>query len=398
MLTIQNASQVLTLAGGLRTGDALKDLSIIEEGTVVIEGDTIIAVEAAGAVQEEGTVIDATGKVVMPGFVDPHTHLIFEGTREDEFLMKIQGKSYMEIMESEGGIHYTVQKTQKASKHTLIKNAIKTLNRMLSSGTTTVEAKSGYGLDVDTEVKLLECVAELTHPVERIPTYLAHARPPHFQGDYLTYVKETILPRVAPLSTFVDVFCEEGVFSHDETREIVTAARAYGLLPRLHVDEFSSGGAELAAELGCVSADHLEHISQEGMQALAESGVIAILLPGTPFVLNSTYPPARTMIDMGVPVALATDFNPNCLTESMQMIISLACMKLKMTQAEAICAVTINAAHSLKRESTGSIEVGKQADIIIMDIPNYRHLGYHFGVNLTDTVISKGIPFHTQRY
>jgi imidazolonepropionase len=261
-------------------------------------------------------------------------------------------------------------------------------------GTTTIEAKSGYGLDVDTEVKSLECIREIHHPVERIPTYLAHAKPPHFQEDYVQYVREEVLPRVAPLSTFIDVFCEEGVFSLQETTQIVEAARTHGLMPRLHVDEFSSGGAELAVALGCVSADHLEHTSMEGMQALAASDVIAILLPGTPFVLDSSYPQARQMIDMGIPLALATDFNPNCLTESMQMIISLACMKMKMTQAEAICASTINAAHSLHRKDIGSIEVGKQADIIILDIPNYNHLGYHFGVNLVDTVIKKGIPYH----
>jgi imidazolonepropionase len=393
MLIIENASQILTLEGGLRRGEAMKDLSIIERGSVAIEGDTIVAVGPTSQLGEEGEVLDATGKVVMPGFIDPHTHLIFQGTREDEFLMKIEGKSYMEIMQSGGGIHYTVQKTQQASKEMLKATAKRTLDRMLSYGTTTIEAKSGYGLVVDSEVKSLECIREIDHPVERIPTYLVHARPPHFSGDYVQHVKEAILPRVAPLSTFIDVFCEEGVFSLQETAQIVEAAQDFDLLPRLHVDEFSSGGAELAAQLGCISADHLEHTSRKGMEELAASGVIGILLPGTPFVLNSAYPPAREMMDMEIPLALATDFNPNCLTESMQMIISLACMKLKMTQAEAICASTINAAHSLHREDIGSIEVGKQADIIMLDVPNYKHLGYHFGVNLVDTVIKKGIVY-----
>lgn len=395
MLIIKNASQVLTLEGELRTGETMKDLSIIENGAVAIEGETIVDMGPTASIDGDGEVIDATGKVVMPGFVDPHTHLIFEGTREDEFLMKIEGKSYMEIMESGGGIHYTVRYTQKASKERLQENALRALDRMLSCGTTTIEAKSGYGLDMDTEIKSLQSIAQIHHPVERLPTYLAHAKPPGFEGDYTEYIIETMLPRVAPLSIFVDVFCEEGVFSPEETRRIVKAARDYDLIPRLHVDEFSSGGAELAVELGCISADHLEHTGEEGMRLLAQSDVIAILLPGTPFVLNSAYPNARKMIDEGIPVALATDYNPNCLTESMQMIISLACMKLKMTQAEAICASTINAAYSLDKSDRGSIEVGKQADILIMDIPSYKHLGYHFGVNLVDTVIKKGIQVIT---
>ncbi|MBU7032788.1 MAG: imidazolonepropionase [Theionarchaea archaeon] len=395
MLIIKNASQVLTLEGELRTGKTMKDLSIIENGAVAIEGETIVDMGPTASIDGDGEVIDATGKVVMPGFVDPHTHLIFEGTREDEFLMKIEGKSYMEIMKSGGGIHYTVRRTQKASKERLQEFALRALDRMLSCGTTTIEAKSGYGLDVDTEVKSLQSIAQIHHPVERLPTYLAHAKPPGFEGDYTEYVIETVLPRVAPLSIFVDVFCEEGVFSTEETRRIVRAARDYDLIPRLHVDEFSSGGAELAVELDCISADHLEQTSEEGMHLLAQSDVIAILLPGTPFVLNSAYPDARKMIDEGIPVALATDYNPNCLTESMQMIISLACMKLKMTQAEAICASTINAAYSLDKSDRGSIEVGKQADILIMDIPSYKHLGYHFGVNLVDTVIKKGIQVIT---
>lgn len=389
-MIIQNASQLLTLKGGLRTKERMRELEIIEEGALAVEGEKITVVGRAADVEGGGDVIECEGKVVMPGFVDPHTHLVFEGTREEEFQMKIEGKSYMEIMEAGGGIYYTVEKTRKASKEKLMKNAVKTLDNMLEYGTTTVEAKSGYGLDVENEVKSLECIAEVEHAVERVPTYLVHAVPKKSEGSYIQYVVEEVLPKVAPLAEFVDVFCEKGVFSFEETKEIVEEARKYGLKPRLHVDEFSSGGAELAAALDCVSADHLEKTTESGIEKLAQSQTVGILLPGTPFVLNYEYPQARKMIDKGVPVALATDFNPNCLTESMQFVISLACMKMKMTQAEAISAATVNAAHSLGRTDIGSLEVGKQADIIVLDIPNYKHLGYHFGVNLVEMVVKKG--------
>lgn len=383
---------MLTLKGGLRTKEKMRDLKIIKDGAVALEGEKIVAVGRTDEIDNKGETIDAEGKVVMPGFVDPHTHLIFDGTREEEFQMKIEGKSYMEIMEAGGGIYYTVEKTRQASKETLKENAVKTLDRMAKFGTTTIEAKSGYGLDAETEVKSLECIAEIEHPVEHVPTYLAHAVPKKFRGDYVQYIIEEILPRTAPLAEFVDVFCEKGIFSFDETRRIIEEARKYSLIPRLHADEFSSGGAELAAELNCISADHLEHTTEEGIERLAQSKVVGILLPGTPFVLNSEYPRARKMIEAGVPVALATDFNPNCMTESMQIIISLACIKMRMTLAEAISASTINAAYSISRTNIGSIEVGKQADIIILDIPNHKHLGYHFGVNLVETVIKKGKP------
>jgi imidazolonepropionase len=389
-MLIKNASQLLTLKGGIRTGETMKDLQIIEDGAVAIEGEKIVKVGRTADVKGTGPIIDAEGKVVMPGFVDPHTHLIFDGTREEEFLMKIEGKSYMEIMEAGGGIYYTVERTKRASKEQLKRNAVKTLDRMLAFGTTTIEAKSGYGLDLETEIKSLECIKEIQHPVERMPTYLVHAVPRGFEGDYTEHVIKDILPRAALLAKFVDVFCEKGVFSFEETRKIVEEARKYNLIPRLHVDEFSSGGAELAASLNCISADHLENTTEKGIRSLAESQTIGILLPGTPFVLNSQYPQARKMIDAGVPLALATDFNPNCMTESMQFIISLACMKLRMTQAEAISASTVNAAHAIGRHDIGSLEVGNQADIIILDIPNYKHLGYHFGVNLVETIIKKG--------
>ena len=388
-MLIKNASELLTLKGGCRTGEKMKDLGIIKDGAVVIEGERISAVGKTCDIKGAAD-IDAEGKVVMPGFVDPHTHLIFDGTREREFEMKIEGKSYMEIMAAGGGIYYTVERTRKASKKTLIENAVKTLDHMLAYGTTTIETKSGYGLDVETEVKSLECIKEINHCVERVPTYLAHAVPKGFEGDYTEYVVNNVLPAAAPLAHFVDVFCEKGVFTFEETRKIIEEARKHGLVPRLHVDEFSSGGAELAADLHCISADHLENTSEEGIRKLAESETTGILLPGTPFVLNSEYPQARKMIDHGVRIALATDYNPNCLTESVQLIISLACIKMRMTQAECICAATVNAAHSLGRDDIGSIEVGNQADIIILDIPNYRHLGYHFGVNLVETVIKKG--------
>ncbi|MBU7000542.1 MAG: imidazolonepropionase [Theionarchaea archaeon] len=390
MLVIKNASELLTLKGGSRTKERMKDLAIIHKGAVAMEGETITAVGKTSKIDCEGEAIDAEGKVVMPGFVDPHTHLIFDGTREEEFQMKIEGKSYMEIMKAGGGIYYTVDKTQKATKQQLKKRAARTLDRMLQYGTTTIEAKSGYGLDLKTEIKSLECINEIEHSVERIPTYLVHAVPRGFSGDYIHHVIGDILPRAAPLAEFVDVFCEEGVFSFQQTKEIVDAARGYGLRPRLHVDEFSSGGAELAADLECMSADHLENTTKAGIQKLAESQTAGILLPGTPFVLNGEYPDARRMIEAGVLVALATDFNPNCLTESMQFIISLACIKMRMTPAEAITAATVNAAYSVGRENIGSLEVGNQADIIVLDIPNYKHLGYHFGVNLVELVVKKG--------
>lgn len=390
MLVIKNASELLTLRGGPRTQERMKDLAIIQKGAVAMEGDTITAVGKTSNIDCAGEVIDAEGKIVMPGFVDPHTHLIFDGTREEEFQMKIEGKPYMEIMKAGGGIYYTVNKTRKATKQELRERAVKTLDRMLQYGTTTIEAKSGYGLDLETEVKSLECISEIKHCIERIPTYLVHAVPKGFTGDYTRYVIEDILPRAAPLAEFVDVFCEEEVFSFAQTREIIEAARHYGLRPRLHVDEFSSGGAELAADLKCMSADHLENTTEAGIQNLAESQTVGILLPGTPFVLNGKYPDARRMIEAGVLVALATDFNPNCMTESLQFIISLACIKMRMTPAEAVVATTVNAAYSLGREDIGSLEVGNQADIIILDVPNYKHLGYHFGVNLVEMVIKKG--------
>jgi imidazolonepropionase len=389
IMIITHASELITMKGGLRIKEGMKDLQIIEDGAVAVEGEKIVAVGTTSEIDGSGEVIDAEGKVVLPGFVDPHTHLIFDGTREKEFQMKIEGKSYMEIMEAGGGIYYTVARTKEASKKKLKENALKALDRMLQTGTTTIEAKSGYGLDAETELKCLECISEVDHPVERVPTYLVHAVPKGFEGDYVEYVRK-MLPRIAPLAEFIDVFCEKGVFSFEETRRIVEEARKYRLKPRLHVDEFSSGGAELAAELQCVSADHLENTTESGIIALARSKTVGILLPGTPFVLNSAYPKARNMIEAGVPVALATDFNPNCLTESMQFIISLACMNMRMTPSEAISASTINAAYAIERPDIGSIEAGKQADITILDIPNHNHLGYHFGVNLVDKVIKKG--------
>jgi imidazolonepropionase len=390
-MIISHASELVTLQGGVRTGETMKDLQIITDGAVVIEGEQIVAVGKTDEIIHDytGEVLNAEGKVVLPGFVDPHTHLVFDGTREKEFQMKIEGKSYMEIMEAGGGIYYTVEKTRQASTERLKENAEKALDRMLQFGTTTIEAKSGYGLDGETELRSLACIAEIEHPVERIPTYLVHAVPKGVD-NYVDHVIDDILPKVAPLAKFLDVFCEKGVFSFEETRRIVEEGRKYKLEPRLHVDEFSSGGAELAAELGCISADHLENISEEGIDMLAESGVVGILLPGTPFVLNSSYPPARKMIEAGVPIALATDYNPNCFTESMQFIISLACIQLRMTQAEAITASTVNAAYAVGRSDIGSIEVGNQADIVILDIPNHNHVGYHFGVNLVESVIKKG--------
>jgi imidazolonepropionase len=407
---ILNASELLTLAGASstpKTGSQLAELAVIEDGGVAIKGSQIVAVDKTREIKKlvkGGThprIIDASGKTVLPGFVDPHAHLAFAGSREHEFVQKIQGATYMEILERGGGINVTVTATRKASRGALAQLGRTRLTRMLQYGTTTVEAKSGYGLDVDNEIKSLEAIHDmgLLHPVEVVPTFLgAHVVPEKFHNcpdAYVDLVVNQMIPKVAQrqLAEFCDVFCEKGIFDIDQSRRILLAGKKHGLAPKIHADEMTGfGGAELAAEVGAISADHLLKVSTHGIQTLAKANVVAILLPATPFVLmERTYAPARQLIEAGVPVALATDFNPNCMTESMQLILTLACLMMRMTPAEAIAAATINAAHSIKRAHlVGSLEPSKQADILIMDAPNHQHIPYHFGVNLVDKVIKAG--------
>ena len=407
---ILNAAELLTLAGASHTpkiGPQLKDLGIIEDGAVAIVGNQIAAVGTTREIKRlvkpgsHPRIIDAKGKTVLPGFVDPHAHLAFAGSREREFVQKIEGATYMEILESGGGINVTVKATRKASRKTLVKLGQRTLDRMLHHGTTTVEGKSGYGLDLKNEIKQLQAIRDLNliHPVEVVPTFLgAHMIPSKFREkpeDYVKLVIEKVIPQVAKrkLAEFCDVFAETGVFSIKQSRRILLAGKDQGLVPKVHADEMSTlGGAELAAEVGAISADHLMKVSEKGITALAKHQVIAVLLPTTPFVLmEKEYAPARALIDAGVPVALATDFNPNCMNESMQMVITLASLNMRMTPAETIAAATINAAHAINRANRlGSIEAKKQADILIMNTPNHLHIPYHFGINQVHSVIKAG--------
>jgi imidazolonepropionase len=346
-------------------------------------------------------VIDAGGRLVMPGMVDPHTHLVFAGSREYELEMRLNGATYLEILRAGGGILATTRKTRAATEEELAWETKKRLNRFLLHGVTTVEAKSGYGLTVEDELKMLRVAKRLNeeHPVDIVSTFMgAHAVPPEYKENpdaYVDLVIEEMIPRVARenLAEFCDVFCEEGVFTVEQSERILEAGKRHGLRPKLHADEIEPmGGAELAARVGAVSADHLLKVSDEGIRRMAEAGVVAVLLPGTAFFLMAEYARARHMIDQGVPVALATDRNPGSSpTESLPLIMNLACLQMKMTPAEVISAATINAAHAVSRaRQVGSLEPGKQADILILDAPNYPYLQYHFGVNLVDTVIKKG--------
>jgi len=406
-LLIENASEVITLRGGSQKplrGERMKDLGIIKGGSVAVNEGRIVAVGKTQEVKrkfEGKETIDASGKVVMPGFVDPHTHLVFAGSREDEFEMRIEGATYMKILERGGGILKTVRETRKASKNELIEYCKKTLDVMLEHGTTTVETKSGYGLTVEDEVKCLEVAKILNerHSIDIVPTFLgAHAIPPEYKDnvdDYVKLIINEMLPAVASrkLSEFCDVFCEKGVFSIEQSREILLSGKKYGLILKLHADEMTKlGGAELAAEVKAISADHLLFTSDNGIKALAKQGVIAVLLPGASFsLMMEKYADARKMIQWGVPVALGTDYNPSCWVENQQIIIALACRQMRMTPAEAIAATTINAAHAIKRAHTvGSLEPNKKADAIVLDIPNHRFLGYRFGANLVDKVIKEG--------
>ncbi len=412
-LVIYGAAQLLTLAGpdGPRKGPSLKQLEFIEDGAVAIQGDRIALVGRTGDVLAQAgdtaRLIDASGKVILPGFVDPHTHLVFAGDRAGEFEKRLQGTPYMEILAAGGGIMNTVRATREASLEDLVGQSRARLDRMLAYGTTTVEAKTGYGLDTDNELKMLEAIRLLdqSHPVDLVPTFLgAHAVPVEYQGradEYVDLVIEEMLPALeregylaAEKPLFCDVFCEEGAFSVEESRRILKRAKDLGLGLKIHTDEFKSlGGTTLAVELGATSADHLACTTDEEIALLAGSNTIGVLLPGTPFGLaEDHYSPARKMIDAGVAVALATDLNPGtCYCESMPFIQALACRQMGMTPTEAIVASTINAAFAIGRgHETGSLEVGKKADLVILDVADYRHLAYRFGTNPVQAVIKAG--------
>jgi len=409
-LLLRNASELVTCAGdgsGPRKGSSQGELGMVEGGTVAARDGKIVAVGpdpevmASIALTDDARVLDASGRAVIPGFVDPHTHLVFSGTREFELDLKLRGKTYLEILAAGGGILHTVKGTRESDLATMVSDAMARLDTMALWGTTTVEGKSGYGLDTPTEIRSLEAIAEAgrLHPLDVVPTFLgAHAVPPEYKDrpdEYIDLVIDEMLPVVeeGKLARFCDVFCEEGVFTVEQSRRLLEAARSRGLIPKLHADEIVDlGGAALAAEVGAISADHLLMANHEGLRAMVDAGTIGVLLPGTPFALMmKDYPDARKMIDMGLPLALATDLNPNCCTESMPFMIQLACFCMKMTPAEALVAATINAAHAIgEHQRVGSLEVGKAADMVILNAPNHMHIPYHFGVNLIATVIKNG--------
>ncbi|HWM90447.1 MAG TPA: imidazolonepropionase [Thermoanaerobaculia bacterium] len=349
--------------------------------------------------------LDGRGGTLIPGFVDPHTHLPWAGSREEEFAARLAGRTYQEIAAEGGGILSTVAATRRASEEELAGNVRRRMDQMLAWGTTTAEAKSGYGLSREDELKQLRAIrtASASHPVDLVPTLMAaHEIPPEYRGHgkergrYLDLVCEEIIPAAAEqgLARFCDVFCEEGVFTAEESRRVLEAGVRHGLAPRLHADEFvDSGGAELAAELGALSADHLIAVSPAGVEALARSGVTAVLLPGTSFFLmKHKYAPARRMVEAGVPIALATDCNPgSCHTESMPAVFVLAVFELGLTIEESLTAATLNSACCLGLGSEiGSVEPGKRADFVLLDAPNLLHLAYHFGINPVAAVVKGG--------
>jgi len=382
--------------------------SIPTDSAIVLDGDRITWLGRTvdlPPLQRDAEAIDATGKVVLPGLIDSHTHLIFAGSREDEFEQRLQGKTYQEIAAQGGGISATVRRVRQASKEELKAQARPRLRRMSTFGVTTAEVKSGYGLALPDELKCLEAIAELNSegPVELVPTFLgAHAVPPEYQSDRAGYIRllcDTMLPEVARnrLAEFCDVFCEQGVFSVSESEAILKRARDLGFKLKLHADELSPlGGAELAARLGAISADHLLCASDQGIDALAKAGTVAALLPGTAFFLGLPYAPARKLIERGVTVALASDCNPGtCPTENLPLIGAMACTQMKMLPREVVASLTINAAAAVGRaDRLGSLEVGKQADLVIFDVPDYRHLFYHFGVNHVWRVVKRGRVVH----
>ena len=412
MIIFHNISQLITLAGAAQRGLVLGRLGMLEQAAIACEDGIIVAVGEERELLEQypaDEYVDLRGKAVVPGFVDPHTHLIWSGDRVNEFEMRLQGKSYMEIMAAGGGILATLTSTRNASLDQLVEEARARVEIAFAYGTTTMEAKTGYGLDIETELRQLEAILELdaTSPIDLVATYMgAHAIPPEYKGNtagYTRFLCEEALPatkqwwleHTAPRPLpFVDVFCEAGVFEIEETREILTVAKALGFRLKLHANEFENlGGASLAAELGAVSADHLVKTSLEDIARLSASETVAVSLPGTPFGLaQQEYTPAKEILAADGYLALATDLNPGTTwNESMQFIQALACRYLKLTPAQALAASTINAAKAVAlQHKVGSIEAGKQADFLVLTTPDYRNLSYRYGSNQVALVVKKG--------
>lgn len=407
-LAVINCSQVITLAGPARprAGAELRQLSILNQGALLVSHGLIERVgpraEIEPLVKQDCEVIDAAGRVVLPGFVDAHTHPVFAGTRADEFEERSSGATYQEIAARGGGIQSTVRATREATLDQLVERGKRYAEWFLRCGTTTVEAKSGYGLTLEDELKILRAIKRLNEEtrLRHVPTFLgAHDIPPEYRarrGDYVSLLIEVMIPRVAEqkLAEYCDVFCEDKVFTTDESWKILSSARCHGLGIRIHADQLSlSGGAKLAAELGAVTADHLEHADAEGIAALKSAGVQPVLLPGSVYALSSSrYPAARQMIDAGLAIVLATDFNPGSSpTPSIPMVLSLASTQMKMTPAEGITAATINAAYSLNRgDQIGSLETGKIADFVIHDCGDFREISYFFGLEHAWRVYKSG--------
>ncbi|MCG7343588.1 imidazolonepropionase [Sporosarcina sp. ACRSL] len=409
-LWIKHAAQLATIAGenGPRKREAMSEIGIIEDGSIWIEDGLIKAVGTTEELEglyrgreSEADIIDATGRLVTPGLVDPHTHVVYGGSREREFEMRLEGATYMEIMNAGGGIHATTRMTREATEDELVEQSARRLDSFLKHGVTTVEGKSGYGLDLETELKQLRAMKRLneTHPIDLVSTFMgAHAVPQQYKGnedEYIDSIINDMLPVVAEekLAVFNDVFCEVGVFTPEQSERILEAGKKLGLIPKIHADEIESyGGAELAAKVGAISAEHLLKASDEGIKQMAEAGVIACLLPATALFLREEAAKGRQMVDEGVAVAISTDCNPGSSpTTSMPLVMNLACISMRLTPAEALVAATMNAACAIRMEDkVGSLEVGKQGDVVMWNISNYQELQYLFGVNHVDKVWKKG--------
>ena len=402
-----HAGELATLGGGKgnpRVRDGMNDLGLISDGAVAVDKGKIVAVgrtqEVLDKIGRGYEIVDVSGQLVTPGLIDPHVHLVFAGSREGELEdMAVKGIPYLEIKGKGGGMPTTLRKTGEASTEELMEKTGRILDRMLAYGTTTIEAKSGYEMTFEGELRQLEIIAKLAqnHPMGMVPTFLAQGIPFGYENrvDELTDdVVRRWLPGIAKrkLAEYCDVFCEKGYFNMDQTRRILQTGRKLGMKLRIHADWLAhSGGAKLGSELEVVSADHLIFTPKEEIRGLVENGVMGTFLPTTPFAYLGTYADARGIIDMGLPVALGTDLSAADMCESMQMMMSIATLQMKMTSAEALVAATINAAHSIDRAgSVGSLEVGKQADIVVFDAPNPKHFAYHYGVNLAEKVYKSG--------